>query len=371
MPIQTSCPSCAKGYNLADAMKGKHVKCKNCAHVFLVGPVAAKTYTPAKSPTATTTSKGPGAPAPKKTSPKPADDDIVDVLPADDEDEDLDEQDRPARKGSKTSPAGAKKKGSGMLWLLLGGGGAVGFLFLIACMGGLWYLFGSGLGKTIDMATYKKLYAGMPESEVAALLGQPTTTRNGGDIGFGAFPGMNLKTSIWKGGGNEVIVVFTDGKASFAQGTFKEAKGGSTTLTGFFGTSPLAQNPPPPQNPPPSPPPIVPPVTPPPNNPPPPPRDRPPPKDRPSRDKPPPPPTFHKVSEVAALSIQNGFTKDRVLLITSKEEPTSKTPGNVKTPNGATASETWTWNVEKGYLKVYFDKNGKVVDKESKDLPQI
>jgi hypothetical protein len=337
-----------------------------------VGPAAAKTYTPAKSPTATTTSKGSGAPAPKKTSPKPADDDIVDVLPADDDDDDFDEEDRAGRKVAKTSPAGAKKKGSGMLWLLLGGGGAVGFLLLIACMGGLWYLFGSGLGKTIDAATYKKLYAGMPEADVVALLGKPTTTRNGGDIGFGGFPGMNLKTSIWKSGGNEVIVVFTDGKASFAQGTFKEAHGGSTQLTGFFGTSPLAQSPPPPQHPPPNPQPGIPPAppVPPPNNLPPPP---PPSKDKPPKTTPPKttpmPPKLNKVTESVAVVIMNGSSKDQVLLLTQNEQPTSKSPGQVKTPNGATASETWVWQVGKGYLKVYFDKDGKVVDKEYKDLP--
>src|SRR5258708_40025301 len=86
MPIQTSCPSCAKSYNLADAMKGKHVKCKNWANVFLVGAVAAKTSAPAKTAAAPTTAKGPPKPAPKKTPPKPADDDELDGLPAYDSD---------------------------------------------------------------------------------------------------------------------------------------------------------------------------------------------------------------------------------------------------------------------------------------------
>src|SRR5712692_5941415 len=99
MPIQIACPNCAKAYSLADALKGKNVKCKNCAKVFLVEPVAAKV--PAPAPQATkrvaTTVPNLAKAAPKQTSPKPpADDDIMDVLPADDDD-DLD--DRPARKG--------------------------------------------------------------------------------------------------------------------------------------------------------------------------------------------------------------------------------------------------------------------------------
>ncbi len=40
MPIQTVCQHCSKAYTLADAMKGKSVKCKNCAQIFLVGGAA-------------------------------------------------------------------------------------------------------------------------------------------------------------------------------------------------------------------------------------------------------------------------------------------------------------------------------------------
>jgi zinc-ribbon domain/SmpA / OmlA family len=337
MPIQIACPKCSKSYNLADTMQGKNVKCKNCANVFLVGPVAVKTSTAAKSPSTVATAKGPAKPLPKKT--KPADDDVMEVLPADDDDDDPDVEDRPARNSANAaSPLDKPKKSKAMLWLLLAGGGGVGFLVLIACMGGLWFAFGSGFGKKVDQEAFNKLRKGMTESEVNAILGKPTNTTNV----------LGVNAAVWQQGDNKIVVMYDEArKASGGTGQFKDAKGVTTTL-GYFkpGTQP------------------------PPNNPPPPPKDKPP-KTQPSPPSPPPPPKTNKVNEGVAFVIMNGLSKDQVLFLLQGEEPTGKSTGDVKSPNGAKASETWVWKVGKGHLTVYFDKQGKVVDKEHKDLPKF
>jgi len=402
MPIETTCPNCAKAYNLADAMKGKNVKCKNCANVFLVGApaptkalAAAKTQVPAKTKPSATTTNGPAKTAAMKTSPKPSAPELEEVMPADDDimdvvaaaDDDDDDDDGPSRKSKKSTNPDKPKKSGALMWVLLGGGGFVGFLLLIGCMGGMWFLFGSGFGKPIDKAAYYKIKAGMTEDEVKGILGSPTETADLSKNPFGAAVFGNLKNMTWKQSDNKITVTFDSGKASMIVGSFKEGLA-TLTLTGFMTDPSVAQGPPPPapQKPPsvppgfqpppgfppfpsfpPAPPPVVGPPTPPPVNPPTPPVNPP--------ATPPPPPAVptgpSKMTEASA----NGLlffkpTKGDVNLFAADDPPTAK-HGNlkVKTPSGKDAVEMWEWKNGKGHLKIWFDNKGNYVDSEKKDLP--
>jgi hypothetical protein len=389
MPIQAVCPNCQKGYNLADTMQGKNVKCKNCDKIFLVGAVAAKpAAAPAKTSPTAAMAKGRAKLAPKKTAPKPAEEEeLMDVLAADadeDEGEEMEEDDRPARKASRNSsrPDQSKKKGSGMLWLLLGGGGAFGFVALLVCMGGLWYLFGSGgFGKTLDMAAYRKLKAGMTEAEVTDILGKPTENAPGG--GFG----INTKTSIWKQGDSQLSIVFMDGKASMASGALKDEHGKINLILGGFESSQVAQGPPPASNPLPGPnPPGFPPVVlppgfppfppvPPPNNPPPP---NPPPVQPPPNNPPPviPDKKGSKLTQETYNKINNGMKAKDVYDLIGNSTPNRTQLGkgaiSYKTPNGLQSQYTEEWRSGQARLKVYYDKgiDGVVIDKEMAGLPE-
>jgi hypothetical protein len=391
MPIQTACPKCAKTYNLADAMKGKNVKCKNCASIFLVGAApAAKTLAPTKTaptikPVPAPANNSPAlkpAPAPRQSSPaakgaagsaktmqmnmpaKPPDEDIEEVLPADDEaaevlaaDDGDDFDDRPA--GNPNQP---KKKSRTMLWVLLGGGGAFAFLVLIGCMGGLYFAFGSGFGRKVDQESFSRLRKGMTESEVNAILGgKPTSSSNV----------MGVNAAAWQQGDNKIIVMYDDaGKASGGSGVFKDGKVTTTLMN--FKTDAVAQNPPPPpQSPPPA--------NPPPNNPPP--RGNPPPQLPPQLPPQPPPPPqtivtkgpSKKVTQKTFNAIQVGMTgpqtRDLLPTLSSKTElGNDKAP--LKTPNGQKAMIMEEYRNGKGYLRIWSDKSGVVVDKEMADLPE-
>ncbi len=355
MPIQTACPNCAKPYNLADAMKGKNVKCKNCANVFLVEPVAAKPPTPAPKtakPVATTTAPVKAKAAPKKTAPQPVeeDDDIVDVVAVnDDEDDEVD--DRPARNRSKRSADldQPRKKSGGMLWLLVAGGGGVALLLLLGCGGGLWYVMSGGVNNAITEANFDKLRMGMSEAEVQAVLGTPTQILDlQNPFGFGGNPlapnapnAPNIKSFIWERGGNTITVTFANGKSSMIVGEFKTRTG---TITRVGTGNGVAQGPP--NNPPPN--------NPPPNN--------------------PPPPVLggnpSKMTEMGAFMLGPGTDKNSITFFTKDDPPTNKTVANVVAPNGRASAEHWTWINGNGYLKIYFDQNGAVVDREHKGLPK-
>jgi len=226
-------------------MLGKSVKCKNCASIFLVEPVAAKVVVPAKNAPTTATSMQVSPLPPKKSAPNPVDEDLTEVLLIDD-DYQYEEEHRPARKSSKkpANPDQPKKKGSGMLWLLLGGGGAFAFAMLLVCMGGLWFFVGGGFGKTIDVAAYDQIRAGMTEDEVCAILGKPTQTFDAGQVPFGMDMGVGpSKTLRWIQDENSINCEFTNGKATKLMGHFKDAKGG-TMRVGFGTEGKAGQNPP-------------------------------------------------------------------------------------------------------------------------------
>jgi hypothetical protein len=360
-----------------------------------VETVAAKTPVPTKAPKASGTTKAPAKPVLVKSSPKrPADEEIAEVLAADDDD-DPDVDDRPARKSSKKSAGRTqpRKKSSGMLWLLLGGGGALGFLLLIACAGGLWWMLGGGFGpKTIDEAAYNKIKQGMTEAEVAAILGNPTSTVGVDNQMFGKNIGGNMKTSTWTQGNNMIQVVFDDGKASMISGSFTDARGAMNIRAGYYNGGQVAQGPnpppppapnPPPQNPspplfPPIPAPGTQPPPPPPNNPPPPPPNNPPPPPPPPTTKPPttkpvdPMPASgpSKMTQTGVFLLGPAQTKKDIEFFTKDDPPTSKHVGNVKAPNGQQAHEYWLWKNGKGHLKIFFDQKGNIVDREQKDLPE-
>jgi hypothetical protein len=355
MPIQIACPNCGKDYNLADAMNGKNVKCKNCASIFLVGAVA-KTPAPTTKPKGTGTAKAPVArTVAVKTSPRrPVNDEVMDVVAAN-EDDDPDEDDRPLRKSPKKSAVAEQpaKKSSAMLWILLaGGGGAFGFLLLIGCSGGLWWML-SGGAKKIDQEAYDKIRQGMTEAEVNAILGSPTSSAS--VFGTG-------RMSVWKQGDNQITVNFDNDKASVLLGSFKD--GNTTTPRAGFKTDAVAQSPPPqnpvPQNPPSSLPPQPQPPPPPPNN--------PPPKTKPANPNPPQGPFKMTGTQVFLNGVAQ--TKSDIEFFNKDYPVTNKQTITVVAPNGKKATEIWTWINGKGYFKVWFDKDGKIVDREQKDLPQ-
>lgn len=101
MSIRARCPQCAAEYNLADTLAGKKVRCKKCQALIAVpGPAEAVAPAPASTPTA----------RPRRR--------------------DRDEDDAPP----------VKKKGSGLvLWLVLGGVGALLLLPLLCCGGVLMF----------------------------------------------------------------------------------------------------------------------------------------------------------------------------------------------------------------------------------------
>jgi hypothetical protein len=132
MPIQTTCPNCDRGYELADAMQGKYVRCKNCAQVFLVDSVAACTKSPLDVPPGTGTTTTPQPMAPRRKVPLPADDDdIIDLFDFDD-DNDEDEERRPARRRQRSDGREDSKRSDGlMIWLV--GGGVLAVVLLLGC----------------------------------------------------------------------------------------------------------------------------------------------------------------------------------------------------------------------------------------------
>jgi hypothetical protein len=105
---------------------------------------------------------------------------------------------------------------------------------------------------------------------------------------------------------------------------------------------------------------------PPPQNPPPPPKDKPP-KTTPAKPNPTGP--FKMTgTEVTLLSVAQ--TKQDIEFFAKDYPVSSKVNFAMMTPNGKKATELWTWINGNGYFKVWFDKDGKIVDREQKDLPQ-
>jgi hypothetical protein len=335
MSIQTTCPHCDRQYFLADGMEGSTVLCNNCKDAFIVETVAAKS---------------------SRTNRKDADFAV----------------DRRQRKERR--PARARRSG-GMLLALLLGGGAISLLLLAGCGVGAFFIVGGFFTKVTE-ANFEKLHANMTEAQVVAILGPPTTTDGGANKNrealqiFGNLASM--KALVWENGKNRIQVVFNAQGAWLASAEFDDGKGGVRVLHGvkngelsLFGSQIVAD------------------------------------KDskgnatnvsmganNPLQLKPPqggqiPFPNWpgfgpasgqpgaatgpSKVTSGKAFVIQNGLNTDQVTLAIG--EPPTKKLGTQKMPNGQLSQETWEWDNGKGFLKIHFDKNLKVVAKEDKDLP--
>src|SRR5262245_44242560 len=74
---------------------------------------------------------------------------------------------------------------------------------------------GKPKGDTVTRANYDKLKKGMAEKEVVALLGEPTKTASREVPQFG-----KVKEAVWKGGKEEILVLFKAEKLVHKQATF-------------------------------------------------------------------------------------------------------------------------------------------------------
>jgi predicted Zn finger-like uncharacterized protein len=337
MPIATACPNCGKDYRLADDMGGKNVKCKNCATVFLVQPVARNVPVPPPSNKSATTAE-PGAPLARRAWPRRDEDDVADVLPTG-EDERV-EWNRPVRRRERR----AVPKSSGLMWVLIAGG-VLAFFLLLGCTGIVsWYLTRSS-GIAIDEAAFDKLKGDMTEGEVAAVIGPPTrrTAFKNTPAGNGAFgfKTPEMTTCEWDRGGNSITVMFLDGKAAWLTGTFRGANG-TTDIRSKSGASPFEQVPnfQFPANP------VVP---------------------RGGGIQQGGGPS--KMTNTGVFMLGPAHTKSDIEFFTRDDPPTEKDLNPGAAPNGQAASECWVWKNAPGYLKIWFDAKGKIIDKECKDLP--
>ena len=77
-----------------------------------------------------------------------------------------------------------------------------------------------------------------------------------------------------------------------------------------------------------------------------------------------------KMTEVGAFMLGVATDKNNLTFFSTDDPPTKKTVANVTTPSGKASTEHWTWNNGKGYLKIYFDNSGAIIDREQKDLPK-
>lgn len=138
MPIQFAC-QCGKKLQVKDELGGRKVRCPGCSEVITIPMASGKK--PAAAPTPATSGRKAAAPeksaikekppAKKPTAPPPPD--------VDDEDDEQmeEEEEQPKKKGKKKGKKSGKKKGSGM-GLLLGIGGGVAALAVLAVVG---YMF--------------------------------------------------------------------------------------------------------------------------------------------------------------------------------------------------------------------------------------
>jgi hypothetical protein len=208
MPIETSCPHCARAYTLAENLEGKTVRCKGCEKPFTVvaedeGGSAPPRQRVSKTP-AKASSSG------KIRRPQPENEFAFDS----EEEEEEEEEERP-RKRSK------KKAGGGIpIWVWLVGG--AGVVVLMCCGGGIgtfFYLGGMDLfGTELTKEKIAQVKTGMSEAEVIAILGRPTRTLAEPSLpgGLGRMPGfpsgLNMKVLVWESGGTSVQLIFRNDK---------------------------------------------------------------------------------------------------------------------------------------------------------------
>jgi hypothetical protein len=195
MPIKASCSNCDRIYNLADAMAGKTLKCKECGEPLVVpgGAVAGRGVRPDRS----------AEPArPTRTGSGRSHADVPD------------EEDRPARRRRKN-----RRQGSGMVWWLVGGVAAL--LLLMVVGGGVVALIMFWPTKATP-ENFARVRAGMTEAQVIDIMGSPSEHLSLNN-GFAQLAGLNMpnvKGMVWRGRrGDEFVVQFIDGKVIAAIGT--------------------------------------------------------------------------------------------------------------------------------------------------------
>jgi hypothetical protein len=165
MPIQVTCPNCARRYALADTAAGKTLRCKGCGNSFK----AAGPDDPDREEDAAET-------APQKKA-------------------------RPAKSGGRV-----------WLWVLLGGGAGAGVLLLVCGGLGVFFLLLNRSPK-VPRENFARVTKGVSEAEVVALMGSPghgVSTYVRHFITDGAFA-ADLKIKSWNGpNGEEYLVQFLD-----------------------------------------------------------------------------------------------------------------------------------------------------------------
>lgn len=168
MTIKARCPGCGEGYNLADTMVGKKVKCRACERIF---PVKAIADDPPGEEEVMEVEAVEDAP---RSRPRDRDRDRDDRRRDRDDDrprrsrrDDEDEDDRPRRK-----PAAGGMPPWG--WYAIGGGGLLLFILLMTC---IIFMANSGGSNNLNAANFARVQHGMNETQVIAILGQPTETR--------------------------------------------------------------------------------------------------------------------------------------------------------------------------------------------------
>jgi hypothetical protein len=105
---------------------------------------------------------------------------------------DDDEEDRDGR-GPRRGRGGKKGGVPVWVWLALGGGGLV--VLLLCGVGGIMAVM--MFGNRVTMANYDRIKTGMTETEVKAIMGEPTKTST-----------MFFKILIWENGNDVIEVVF-------------------------------------------------------------------------------------------------------------------------------------------------------------------
>jgi hypothetical protein len=360
MSIKTSCSSCGAWYNLADDQAGKSLRCRECRSVFVVR-VAAEPADRREPSSSRVTNQRPGGTSAPRT-----DYDGSRRRGPDDDDDGRRSRDRddPYRRSPRRRRGGV---GVGV-WLGIGGGVLV---VLIGAVIVILFSTGAFEADRLTRANYDKVYPGMPEAELLALLGRPTKVddsmqaeaiRMAARLGVPAAQVQFSKRLIWERGGNSArILVSADGLVVEKEGQFQAPP--AVAVAPPAPVNPLA--PPVVQPPPVVDPPVV--VPPPPAtkaspaNPPPPKADPPPPVVVPDGGRPP-------LTSTLAKAMQ-GKTEAEVLAVLGA--PTVRLGPQTFRVGRSTfrSADSWQWlEPGGGYLILHF-RNGTVFGTRSRNLP--
>ncbi len=241
MAIEMTCPSCDKGYSLADSQLGKKVRCKGCDETFVVEePRRARR---GRDDDDRDRDDRPGRRGRDDDDDRGRDDRGRPYRGRDRDDEDDRDRDRDRGRGRDWDrdddddgrPKPRRRSGGGSwLPLILGIGGGVLALVLIIVV----VLFATGgLGSRVTKENFAKVKSGMTEAELTAILGTPRDAGKdaedkldalGGIAGmFGkkvpAIPrlgGFGIKVLEWRSGNNVIQAHIQNGKAAQLMGVF-------------------------------------------------------------------------------------------------------------------------------------------------------